>query len=64
MPVRSDATFTTWCYRLVSQAPHYQHSWDQVLTPSQADALLTNLDRLLLKQITPQEFSANMDKAK
>jgi ABC-type glycerol-3-phosphate transport system substrate-binding protein len=60
----ANATFTTWCYRLVSQAPHYQHSWDQVLSPAQADALLTNLDRLLLKQITPQQFSANMDKAK
>jgi raffinose/stachyose/melibiose transport system substrate-binding protein len=35
-----------------------------VLSPSQADALLTNLDRLFLKQITPQQFSANMNKAK
>jgi len=60
----ANAAFTTWCYKLVGQAPHYQHSWDQVLSPSQADALLTNLDRLLLKQITPKQFSANMDKAK
>jgi ABC-type glycerol-3-phosphate transport system substrate-binding protein len=60
----ANATFTTWCYRLVQQAPNYQHSWDQVLTPSQADALLTNLDRLLLKQITPRQFSVNMSKAK
>jgi ABC-type glycerol-3-phosphate transport system substrate-binding protein len=60
----ANATFTTWCYKLVQGAPHFQHSWDQVLSPSQADALLTNLDRLFLKQITPQQFSANMNKAK
>jgi len=60
----TNAAFTTWTYNLVQQAPHFQHSWDQVLTPSQANTLLTNLDRLLLKQITPQQFSANMNKAK
>jgi len=60
----ANAAFTTWCYRLVQSAPHFQHSWDQVLSPSQADTLLTNLDRLFLKQITPKQFSANMNKAK
>lgn len=60
----ANAAFTTWTYQLVQQAPHYQHSWDQVLSPAQADALLTNLDRLFLKQITPQKFSANMNKVK
>ena len=58
----ANATFTTWCYQLVQSAPHFQHSWDQVLSPDQATALLTNLDRLLLKQITPQQFSAEMNK--
>ncbi|MGZ8715808.1 MAG: extracellular solute-binding protein [Gaiellaceae bacterium] len=58
----ANAAFTTWCYQLVQRAPHYQHSWDQVLFPDQATELLTNLDRLLLKQITPKQFSANMNK--
>jgi ABC-type glycerol-3-phosphate transport system substrate-binding protein len=60
----ANAGFTTWTYQLVQQAPHYQHSWDQVLSPAQADALLTNLDRLFLKEITPKAFSANMNKVK
>jgi raffinose/stachyose/melibiose transport system substrate-binding protein len=50
-------------YDTVKNAPHFQQSWDQALPPNQADALLTNLDRLFLKQITPQEFSDNMNAA-
>ncbi|HVU78471.1 MAG TPA: extracellular solute-binding protein [Gaiellaceae bacterium] len=60
----ANATFTLYNYNLVQNAPHFQHSWDQVLSPAAASALLTNLDRLLLKQITPQQFSANMNKVK
>jgi len=59
-----NATFTTWCYKLVQSAPNFQHSWDQVLSPNAANTLLTNLDRLLLKKITPEQFSANMNKTK
>jgi raffinose/stachyose/melibiose transport system substrate-binding protein len=57
-----NSAFTLACYRLVQQAPHFQHSWDQVLSPAQASQLLSDLDRLLLKQITPQQFSADMNK--
>lgn len=60
----ANATYTLYNYNLVQHAPHFQHSWDQVLSPAAASALLTNLDRLLLKQITPQQFSANMNKVK
>ena len=59
-----NAAFTTWCYKLVQSAPNYQHSWDQVLSPNAANTLLTNLDQLLLKEITPGQFSANMNKTK
>ncbi|HZU66305.1 MAG TPA: substrate-binding domain-containing protein [Ktedonobacteraceae bacterium] len=48
-------------YNIVQNAPHYQLSWDQALSPQAAQALLTNLDQLFLKQITPQQFSANMN---
>jgi raffinose/stachyose/melibiose transport system substrate-binding protein len=48
-------------YDLVRAAPNFQLSWDQALPPRYADALLTNLDRLFLKQITPQQFSENMN---
>ncbi|HTK11434.1 MAG TPA: substrate-binding domain-containing protein [Ktedonobacteraceae bacterium] len=49
-------------YNLVQKAPHYQLSWDQALAPTPAQALLTNLDQLFLKQITPKQFSDNMNK--
>ncbi len=48
-------------YQLVQNAPHYQLSWDQALSPTAAQALLTNLDQLFLKQISPQQFSTNMN---
>lgn len=49
-------------YQLVQNAPHYQLSWDQALSPQAAQALLTNLDQLFLKQASPQQFSDNMNK--
>ncbi|GCE45245.1 raffinose/stachyose/melibiose transport system substrate-binding protein [Thermosporothrix hazakensis] len=49
-------------YQLVQKASHFQLSWDQALQPQPAQELLTNLDRLFLKQITPQQFADNMNK--
>jgi raffinose/stachyose/melibiose transport system substrate-binding protein len=49
-------------YKLVQNTPHFQLSWDQALLPQPAQALLTNLDQLFLKQISPQQFSNNMNK--
>ena len=53
--------FTTQVYKLTKAAPNFQMSWDQALPPAQATALLTNLDELFNKQITPQQFSDNMN---
>ncbi|GCE23645.1 hypothetical protein KDK_74450 [Dictyobacter kobayashii] len=47
---------------MVQKSPHFQLSWDQALLPQPAQVLLTNLDQLFLKQITPQQFSDNMNK--
>ncbi|HEX4203293.1 MAG TPA: substrate-binding domain-containing protein [Ktedonobacteraceae bacterium] len=49
-------------YKIVQNAAHFQLSWDQALSPQPAQAVLTNLDQLFLKQITPQQFSDNMNK--
>jgi raffinose/stachyose/melibiose transport system substrate-binding protein len=62
----SKAKHSDWLqfiYTLARDAPHFQLSWDQALTPQPAQAILTNLDQLFLKQITPQQFSDNMNKA-
>lgn len=49
-------------YKMVQTSPLFQLSWDQALLPQPAQALLTNLDQLFLKQITPKQFSDNMNK--
>ncbi|WP_223692785.1 extracellular solute-binding protein [Leifsonia poae] len=46
---------------LIDQAPSFQMSWDQALPSAQATALLTNLDKLFSKQITPKQFSDAMN---
>lgn len=57
-----DAPYLTTIYDSAQQAPSFQLSWDQALSPAQGDALLTNLQQVFLKQITPAQFSANMNK--
>lgn len=47
---------------LVQDAPSFQMSWDQALSSAQATALLSNLDQLFSKQITPEQFSDAMNK--
>lgn len=56
-----DAEFGGLVYQLISDAPNFQMSWDQALPPAQAQALLTNLDRLFSLSMTPEEFSDAMN---
>ncbi|NNJ60602.1 MAG: extracellular solute-binding protein [Dactylosporangium sp.] len=60
----SNGEFTTFTYRLVSDAPSFTQSWDQALSPSLSSELLTNLQKLFLAQITPEEFVTTLEKAK
>ncbi|MCU1550681.1 MAG: extracellular solute-binding protein [Glaciihabitans sp.] len=60
--ISAGGDFGTSVYNLTKAAPNFQMSWDQALPPAQATALLTNLDQLFNKQITPQQFSDNMNK--
>jgi raffinose/stachyose/melibiose transport system substrate-binding protein len=53
--------FLTFAYNLVQNAPSFTLSWDQALPSSQAQELLTNIDRIFLLEITPEEFVANMN---
>lgn len=54
--------YMTFQYNMVKNAPHFQLSWDQALPPTEAQQLLTDLDKVFLKQMTPQQFSADMNK--
>ncbi len=50
-------------YQTAEAAGNFQLSWDQALDAAQAEALLTNLEQVFLLQITPEQFSKNMDAA-
>jgi len=50
-------------YQTAEAAGNFQLSWDQALDAAQAEALLTNLEQVFLLQITPEQFSMNMDAA-
>jgi raffinose/stachyose/melibiose transport system substrate-binding protein len=56
-----DATFLSFAYGMVRDAPHFQLSWDQALAPAPAQALLTNLAQIFLLQITPEQFETTMN---
>lgn len=56
------ADFLMMVYNITKQAPNFQLSWDQDLPPATAQEILTNVDQLFLKQITPQQFSDNLNK--
>jgi raffinose/stachyose/melibiose transport system substrate-binding protein len=58
----SNAEWLTYNYNMAKNAPNFQLSWDQILSPSQAQASLTNLSQVFLNQISPQTFSDNMNK--
>jgi len=56
-----DKEFLNFVYDLAKNAPSFQQSWDQALSPTAAEALLNNIDQLFLKSITPQQFAENMN---
>ena len=56
-----DDTFADLVVGLTEAAPHFQLSWDQAISPSQAEQLTTQLDRIFLLQTTPEEFVTAMN---
>jgi len=51
-----------YTYNMAKNASTFQLSYDQVLAPTAAQATLTNLSQIFLKQITPKQFSDNMNR--
>ena len=56
-----DADFLTFADEIVSEAHHFQLSWDQAVSPSEEQPLMENLENILLGNITPQEFADAMN---
>ncbi len=57
----ADAEYLDFAYNLVGDAPHFQLSWDQALSPQQGTELLNNLSKIFLKQATPEQFVTAMN---
>ncbi len=56
-----DAAFLQSVFSMVKEAPNFQQSWDQALSPTQATELLNNIDQLFLLKITPDQFATAMN---
>lgn len=50
-------------YEAARDTPHFDLSWDQALDPESAQNLMTNVERVFSQEITPDEFSRNMNRA-
>jgi raffinose/stachyose/melibiose transport system substrate-binding protein/xylobiose transport system substrate-binding protein len=56
--------YTQFVYGLVKNAPSFAQSWDQALSPSVAQTMLTNLQKVFLNKMSPRDFGKAMDAAK
>ncbi len=55
-------SYLLYSYDLVKNASNFQASWDQALSPIEAHELLTDLSLVFLNQMTPKQFSQDMNK--
>jgi raffinose/stachyose/melibiose transport system substrate-binding protein len=56
-----DAPFLKFVYDVASKAKVFAQSWDQALSPTEAETLLDNIAKLFQLSITPQQWVANMN---
>ncbi|WP_323132300.1 ABC transporter substrate-binding protein [Kineococcus indalonis] len=58
-----DGEFLSFIYDIASNAPFFGMSWDQALSPTAAEELLTNIEQLFGNPggFTPQQFADNMN---
>lgn len=54
--------FALWVYHAVQNAPSFALSWDQALPASVKTPMLDNLQKVFLRQMTPAQFTAAMQK--
>ncbi len=56
------AAYDTTIYNSVTNAPSFQYSWDQAMTPQVATTMLTNLAQVFELSETPQKFESLLNK--
>ncbi|MEV6283744.1 extracellular solute-binding protein [Kribbella sp. NPDC051770] len=58
---KNDAEWLKFVYDTSSKAKYFGQSWDQALSPTQAEALLDNIAKLFQLSISPQQFADSMN---
>ncbi|MGP5715303.1 extracellular solute-binding protein [Brachybacterium tyrofermentans] len=61
LPDLDDGKFLSFAYDMVTNAPHFQLSWDQALPAAPAQELLTNLSQIFLGEKKPADFVSAMN---
>jgi raffinose/stachyose/melibiose transport system substrate-binding protein len=59
----SMANFDTTIYNDVKNAPSFQYSWDQAMTPTVSADMLTDLTSIFTLQMSPAQFISSMNAA-
>jgi xylobiose transport system substrate-binding protein len=57
------ADFNAYAYASVLNSPNFTQSWDQALPAALSQTMLTNIQQVFNKQMTPQQFADAMDAA-
>jgi xylobiose transport system substrate-binding protein len=58
-----NSAFTTFTYNLVAKAPSFTQSWDQALPGAVSARMLSDLQKVFLGQMSPDQFTADMSTA-
>ncbi|WP_427892612.1 extracellular solute-binding protein [Kribbella sp. GL6] len=58
---KNDNAWLNFIYDTASGAKNFAQSWDQALSPTQAETLLDNIAKLFQLSISPQQFATNMN---
>jgi raffinose/stachyose/melibiose transport system substrate-binding protein len=58
---KNDNAWLNFVYDTAANAKNFQQSWDQALSPTQAETLLDNIAKLFQLSISPQQFATNMN---
>ncbi|HEX8629131.1 MAG TPA: extracellular solute-binding protein [Catenuloplanes sp.] len=56
--------FAAFQYQMVQKAPSFTLSWDQALSPSVGQTVVTAIQKLFNKQLSPEQFVAEVEQAK
>src|SRR3954466_10774042 len=60
-PPGGDGDFLKFIYNVSANAKNFAQSWDQALSPTQAETLLDNIAKLFQLSVTPDQWISNLN---